>query len=252
MIYGIIGGGTHPQNVIEDGLKDIYFNDPENTLFIWCRTGASESEKRVYSWVLDNDIPFNAVVVGGAAPKVMLEAADYIHYSEDAAETIIKEVAAGNGTVLILWDNEQERHMNEIVVRACDYSLAVKELSNGLTPIIVDAEPITKTTDSPQRATEVEMEPLSKEELDEMSIGLLKKAAFAQGIADAGGMSKAQLVDTLAGYEKFIAASDVPTREMPEYGQGQLTWIEDGELRSVMLGESFVKRFLEDLRYKPN
>lgn len=254
--YGIVGGGKHPQNIIEDGLKDIYHDNADHTLYLNCRKGATDSEKRVYTYVIDNNIPFLAVSQDGAAPKVLVETADYIVDGGASAEhTIIKELAANGGTLLILWDEENEARMNQMVIQATDLGVNVLELSNGLTPFVFDEaekeEPITET---PVPKAEVELEPLTRDELGDMSIGLLKKAAFAQGIADAGGMSKQELVNVLVEDELPVVSAEIVANEIVEplnVTDGQLTWIENGVLCSVMLGESFTKRFLADLRYKP-
>lgn len=254
--YGIVGGGKHPQNIIEDGLKDIYYVNPDNTLYLNCRKGATDSEKRVYTYVLDNTIPFLAVSQDGTAPKILVETADYIVDGGSSAEhTIIKELAANGGTLLILWDDENEDRMNQMVIQATDLGVNVLELSNGLTPFVFDEATQEETiTETPTPKAEVELEPLTRDELGDMSIGLLKKAAFAQGIADAGGMSKNELVNVLVEDELPVVSADIVATEIVEplnVTDGQLTWVEDGVLCSVMLGEAFTKRFLADLRYKP-
>jgi hypothetical protein len=257
--YGIVGGGKHPENIIEDGLKDIYHDNADHTLYLNCRKGATDSEKRVYTYVLDNTIPFLAVSQDGSAPKVLVETADYLVDGGASAEhTIIKELAANNGTLLVLWDCDNENHMNQLVIKATDLGVKVLELSNGLAPFVVDDETTEEPiiTETPAPKAEVELEPLTRDELGDMSVGLLKKAAFAQGIADAGGMSKEELVNVLVEDElPVIASADMVATEIVEplnVTDGQLTWIEDGVLCSVMLGENFTKRFLADLRYKPN
>lgn len=225
--YGIVGGGNHAENVIEDGLKDIYFNDADNTLYLYCRTGASESEKRVYGWVLDNHIPFIAVV-GEKAPSVLLEAADYITHSEDCAQTIIKELAANSGVLLVLWDDAHGEYLSHLVAMADDLGVECKELSNGLTPFYVSdslekAIPASEALQElPVVVQDVEVDPFEGDD-DEPEV--------ASDIPTSGAISNTDPLDTVSG--------------------GQLTWVDDGKLYTVMLGPEFTKRFLADLRYEP-
>lgn len=250
--YGIIGGGKHATPIIEDGLKDIFGGDSDHTLYVYCRKGATDSEKVVYTHVLDNQVPFIAVSSEGSAPKVLVETADYLMSASSAEEVIIKELAANNGTLLVMWDDERDADMSKFVTMASDFGVTVLELSNGLTPIILEEQPvhITETV----VAKEVELEPLTTDELDSMNIGLLKKAAFAQGIADAGGMSKQELVVALSEDDSPVVSADLVATETVRplnVTEGQLNWIEDGVFHTVMLGPEFTKRFLADLRYKP-
>lgn len=228
--YGIVGGGKHPASIIEDGIKDIFWGEPDHTLYLHCRKGATESEKVVYNYVLDNQIPFTAVASEGAAPKVLVETADHLMVSVIPESAIIKELAAVNGTLLIMWDEEQNDEMSKLVTVATDLGVTVLELSNGLTPILLEeqgseSEHITETV----VAKEVELEPLTTEELSQMSRGLLEKAAFAQGISDAKRMNKEELVDTLAGYDKFIASSDLHVPSVGAISEfAVITWYENG------------------------
>jgi hypothetical protein len=246
--YGIVGGGNHPQNIIEDGLKDIYHDNADHTLYLNCRKGATDSEKRVYTYILDNNIPFLAVSQNGSAPKVLVETADYIVDGGASAEhAIIKELAANGGTLLILWDEENEERMNQMVIQATDLGVNVLELSNGLTPFVLDeAEPAEPITETPTPKAEVELEPLTRDDLDDMSIGLLKKAAFAQGIADAGGMSKSELVNVLVEDESPVVSADV--HNASDIGNGFFVWLEKGEVQCHPLPPTLVKYVIEELK----
>jgi hypothetical protein len=91
-----------------------------------------------------------------------------------------------------------------------------------------------------------------------MNIGVLRRQAKALGVENVG-KTKQEIVDAIFYHEPVdgdasIISADVVATEIVEplnVTQGQLTWIEDGVLQSVMLGENFTKRFLADLRYKP-
>lgn len=242
--YGIVGGGKHPQNIIEDGLKDIYYDEADHTLYVHCRKGATDSEKRVYTHILDNNIPFIAVSQGNSAPKVLVETADYIVEGGASAEhTIIKELAANSGILLILWDDENVDHMNRMITKATDLGVEVRELSNGLTPFVIEdgADEKPFITETPLPKAEVELEPLGRDELGDMSIGLLKKAAFAQGIAEANGMSKQELVDVLVEDESPVIATDT---HVPTEPQAVVVYWEEGTYRTVHVPLKDIKKLL--------
>lgn len=233
MIYGIIGGGKHPENVIEDGLKDLYSAEQDNTLYLCTRTGATDSEKRVYAWVLDNHIPFNAVVKGSSAPRSLLESADYISTVEHAEAYIIREVAARLGTLLVLWDDERSDELSALLCDASELGVKILELSNGLVPILVDEPTATETVnvDTP-KVEEVEIEPLTTDDLNDMNIAMLKKAAFAQGISDAGGMSKEQLVNAISGGPE-VASDAHAINTNAGVHVAMIVWYQDGIMQAM-------------------
>ena len=99
--------------------------------------------------------------------------------------------------------------MNKIVIAAHEMGVNVLELSNGLTPFIVVDSPGTalpsddavpyKEVNEAEETSEVDVEPLTKEELSSMNIGLLRKAALLQGIDVDQSCTKDALVDKLIG-----------------------------------------------------
>jgi hypothetical protein len=127
------------------------------------------------------------------------------------------------------------------VVAATDLGVNVLELSNGLTPFVVDNEVEEPTiTETPTPKAEVELEPLTRDELGDMTIGLLKKAAFAQGIADASGMSKQELVDVLVEDEPIVSA-DV---HVPATPLAMVIWHDNGILHNASIPLSKVQDLL--------
>ena len=227
--YGIIGAGSHSKNIIEDGLKDIFATGEDHTLLMACRPKASDSEKVVYNWVLDNNIPFVAVVMEGTAPKVLLETADYVSHMSGTLE-LIKELAANNGTLLVIWDEENSPKMEELVFTAEDLGVRVLELSNGLAPFITEDTPVEVVQE--RTSQEVEIAPLTPDELNDMSIGLLKKAAFAQGIADAGGMSKDQLVNVLSDTPEVASDAHAVNTNAGAH-MAMIVWYQDGIMQAM-------------------
>jgi hypothetical protein len=133
--------------------------------------------------------------------------------------------------------------MNQLVVKATDLGVNVLELSNGLAPFVVDDESKEETviTETPTPKAEVELEPLTRDELGDMSVGLLKKAAFAQGIADAGGMSKQELVNVLVEDETPVVASDTHVVREP---QAMVIYMEDGAFMTLQVPLKDIKNLL--------
>lgn len=240
--YGVIGSGEHSANMIQDGLKEIY--DEDTKMYVYCRVGASPSERVVYDWLLDNEKNFTAVT-NGKAPSILIETAEYIleggHRPED---TIIKELAANNGRLLVLWDDNNSKRMEDLIFKASDMGVEVLELSNGLAPIITEQkEEPSKEVEKFVEATEVDIDPLTETELNDMSVGLLKKAAFAQGIADAGGMSKEQLVKVLADAPEVSSDTHVANTNAGAH-MAIIVWYQDGIMQAMPVPLEQVKPLL--------
>lgn len=205
--YGIIGSGTCGDNIIEDGLSEI---GVENNIFlIYPRKGATPSEDRVYDYVLENEAEYFAYVKS-AAPKVLVDNASKVFdvTGEDAWLEIIRTLKSKDGTLLVLWDADNEENITNLVFKAMDMGIKVLELSNGLAPFYVEAP-------EPQESTDVvEIEPFSDDELRSMSVGVLRKAATARGISDVGNYSKEELVSMLV--DKQTHKEVLPEEDKPK------------------------------------
>jgi hypothetical protein len=192
--YGIIGSGKCGENIIEDGLSELGI---ENNIFLICpRKGATSSEDRVYDFMLDNEAEYIAYTKSNA-PQVLVDNASKVFdcTGGDSWLEILNTLKSKKGTLLVLWDAENEENISNFIFDAHDMGIPVKELSNGLVPINVDAS----ATDTSEKQTPdiVEIEPFSDDELRSMSIGVLRKAATARGVSDVGAYSKEELVEQL-------------------------------------------------------
>lgn len=222
-MYGIVGGGAHPDKVITAGLSDIFGDDSDNTLLVVCRKGATASEKIVYDWVLDNELNYTCFY-SEDAPKVLLESAQYLSRGDNPDLAVVNELARDKGTLLILWDDDNVERMNQLVTMAHDLGVSVKELSNGLTPIAVVDTPVAETvTERVEKipTNEVEIEPLSEDELKSLSVGLLRKAAANQGIENTASMSK----------DALVSAIQTPEESKEHSKQVMMVWYENGDLQ---------------------
>jgi hypothetical protein len=200
--YGIIGSGKCGENIIEDGLAEL---SEDAQFLIYGRKGASSNEDRVYDYLLEHELPFKLFVDHGATvPKVLTDAAtETISVVAGTVSTnIIKFLTETSGELLVLWDETMEDIIQDLVFRAYDSNVLVKELTNGLIPINVSG-------DSPKDDIPA-IEPFSKEELRSMSIGVLRKAAGARGIENANEHDKDELIALITGEPMPTTTSATP------------------------------------------
>ena len=266
MKYGIIGSGSANTKVVQEGLIDILKSDEGAVFVIHARRAPQGAVSDVYDFLVDHKVPFNAVTrIDDKAPQGLLNFALEVATHDDPAKTIINVC----DEVLLLWDEANEESSEKLAIMSADAGKPIKDLTMALTPIVIEgSEPVTmdviepeivheKTVDHDPNET-TEGTPFTRDELMNMNIGVLRRQAKALGVENIG-KTKQEIVDAIFYHEPVdgdasIISSDVVATEIVEplnVTQGQLTWIEDGVLQSVMLGENFTKRFLADLRYKP-
>lgn len=201
--YGIIGSGKCGENIIEDGLAELA-EDAE--FFIYGRKGASSNEDRVYDYILENDLSFTLFVDHGATvPKVLTEKATKVVTvtpSGTAYTSIVTELTKVSGELLVLWDDNLADVLQDKIFLAHDNKIIAKELSNGLIPINVSGNDSQEETPS--------IEPFSEDELRSMSIGVLRKAATARGIDNAGEHDKEELIALITGGPMPVQTSATP------------------------------------------
>lgn len=143
-VYGILGGGTCPKNIIEDGLLEIGIEG--NTFIVVGTKKPSPSEERVYDFLIDNEANYEVVTIPGvSAPRVLLDGASETNSINSVLTDFIDMIVDRDGMLLLMWDESQEGLMSDIATVAYDNKVLVKELSNGLAPIAVQDEPATFT-----------------------------------------------------------------------------------------------------------
>ena len=156
--YGILGGGSCPKNIIEDGLRELGVEG--NTFYIIGTKKPSSNEERAFDFLLENEADFHVLCRNtSTCPKVLQDASASVGVSEVPELDIVKKLSEVNGVLLILWDEDDSEKMDHLVTSAVDQGITVKELSNGLIPIMVQDAPAT----------------FSKEEFDSMPTAIQKR-----------------------------------------------------------------------------
>jgi len=195
--YGIIGTGPTKRNIIEDLLNEI---GEDNNYILYGSHRLSDSEVRVLDWMVNHEVPFTIVADDKTSEAFTDEAAYSITYKNVTDDSFLKELKKKKGTLLLLWDDEYEKEMNRIVHLASDLDIEIKDLTNGLGPIVLEDEKIPAPTPQRVETDEVEIEQFSRAELEGIPISVLRKNAKGQNI-DTEGLSKTQLIDALIGVE---------------------------------------------------
>lgn len=237
--YGIIGSGTCGENIIEDGLSELGVEG--NVFLVAPRKGAGKSEDRVFDFLIEKEAEYFAYT-DNTSPLLLRNYATKLFDTDEPWDSIIETLRNKKGTLLVLWDDSIADTLTKYVFKAIDLGIDVKELSNGLAPYYIE-DPVKPEGDV------VEVAPFSEEELRSMSIGVLRKAAVAHGIEDVGEYSKDQLVAMLVDGKTHLEKMDEPTAS--QYGEGSLTWIENGVLCTNKLTATQVAWLIEELKTQP-
>ena len=150
MIYGLIGSEKHVSDkVIYDSLSDVY---------------------------RDNDIVYiSDKLVGNETIKIWIEAispeARFVPTTE-----VMEILAKEKGTLLLMWDEDKPQLMDKYVISAVDAGIKVLDVSNGLTPIVVEGNEPEKKAEPVE-----EKSGLTYEELISMPMSKLKTLANEHG-----------------------------------------------------------------------
>jgi hypothetical protein len=153
MNYGLIGSDKHvSEKVIYDSLCDVY---------------------------KDNDVVYiSDKLIGNETIKKWMEAtspeATFVPTTE-----LFEKLAESKGTLLLMWDEDKPQLMDKYVINAVDAGVKVLDVSNGLTPIVVEgSEPEKKEETKP---AEDANKGLTYDELVSLPMAKLKSLANDYG-----------------------------------------------------------------------
>lgn len=183
-IYGVIGSTNEVEpSVVVSSLGDI----STKVLYIvpwYGNKKVSTSMEIIYDWLLDNDASFNLVINsdGRTPPKVLIDKASETIETADVDSEIIDKLAENEvkGIALLIWDESHPERSIEIASACIDAGIPSLELTNGLSPIIIDEvadEPTVADEDLPS----VGDMSFDKETLDVMPAASVKRMARDAG-----------------------------------------------------------------------
>lgn len=183
-VHAIVGTGTAPTAVIQEGLRDVIGKN-DNVALLWLGP-PNETMEDVYDFIMDNEIAFIMYYAEGANPaRVFREAENgVVQKVRDPFKGALQSVANG-GKVLFLWDNDAEDSQIEPVFDTIDQGTLVLELTNGCAPIGIEMD-IPEPVDPDLAKDETEPDEdsdFTKEELEVMTPFAVKRYGERKGCA---------------------------------------------------------------------
>ena len=241
MKYAVLGVGEATDSAVHEALADILKKDKKAEVLIHARRSPQGAVPAVYDFIVDNECRFTSYTrIDDKAPKPLLEGAQDVIKTETPMESMLKEA----DQVLLLWDEKDENASNKIAFMCADEGVSILDLTMALTPIVVDIE------EQPQPQQEEAPSVFTRDELSEMTIAVLRRQAKAMGINIGANDNKQTIIDKILGSDMPEVASEVPTRVMSEYGDGSITWIQDGALCTEKLSASQVAWLIQELKHQ--
>jgi hypothetical protein len=179
--YGILGSGSAPRKVIESGLQDLGASTISYVVPWYGKV--TPGLEVVYDWMLDNKATFKLVAgaSGKTPPKVLASSATSVEFVEDIDAHVLTHLKTLEvpGLLLVLWNNDDENESITISSMSIDMHLPTLELTNGLTPIMIEgAREEVKDEELP----DIGDTSYSKETLEVMPAALVKRMAKDKGI----------------------------------------------------------------------
>lgn len=255
MNYGIVGSGKAVSRIVKDGLADILSADKDPLFFIHARRNPQGAVIDVYDFLADNECNFFAYHrVDDNPPKGLVNLAQGSAVTEDPLKEIITKLKSLNGTLLLLWDEETPESSENIALMASEAGVSIKDLSNGLTPIVVEESPtvVEKSPLTPERERALTealngiekyyrngmplISPFTRDELMNMNYGVLRRQAKAQGIEN--------IPNTKEGIVALLLGETVVAEDKPSQAHPVIVWYADGQLITKSVNYEEIKHLL--------
>jgi hypothetical protein len=184
-LYGVIGSTNEvePSTVIAS-LGDV----STKVMYVvpwYGNKKVSASMEIVYDWMLDNDAMFSLVVSneGRKPPKVLMDKAKETIESDDVDFDIINILAERDikGIALLVWDESHPERSIEIATSCIESGIPSLELTNGLTPIIID-----EVSEPEKPVSDAELPSVGEMSFDEETLQVMPAASVKRMARDAG------------------------------------------------------------------
>lgn len=228
LVLVLLGAGAVPSTkIIRTGIRDLLDSGKiEEVAIAW--HGTASPLNTAFDAFEELDIPLY-IYSETKVPREFSSLAEDVIISDDYLSDILSDSASrakelsATCKLALLWDDEDEELMNQIVVAAAKKGITVLDLSNGLIPIMVeddeepavqveDLQPLVEETEVKEEPASFEIDeeletllndsepdptPFSREELAAMPFAAIKRMATAQGKMLPAKPTKLQVIDIL-------------------------------------------------------
>lgn len=202
----IVGSGDCPPDAVKESLIDA-LSDGDTVTIAWPKAMNGGIET-ILGYLLDNGVSTTLLYSEGQNVHPSFRASDTcdVVKVKDTTSALIKAV---DGEVLIMWDDNEF----DLVERVFDSGedVRVRELSNGLSPIVVEYQPDAE----PAPVEEVEEDDdeddsrFTREQLEDMAVPAVKRYGEKLGCS---AKTKSGIIEELFGAE---SPADDPVVETP-------------------------------------
>lgn len=201
-VYGILGSS----NLIEPSTIVASLGDITNkVLYIvpwYGNKKVSSSMEVVYDWLLDNNATFKLVMneEGRTPPNVLMTKANEVVSDTDVETRIICELTEREvkGIALLVWDEEHPERSIDLASACINKEVPSLELTNGLSPIIIDDEGINVPI------ADEDLPSVGEMSFDEETLQVMPAASVKRMARDAGHdvKTKEEAIKILVGSNK--------------------------------------------------
>lgn len=198
--YAIVGTGAASENAITESLRDILSPD-DNVLIGWFGKPMPESIETVYGYLLDNEFQFSLYHRPEQEVTRHFRDADncIVTQSRHPLDALLKEA----DEVLFLWDDDENDATPPLIQYVFDHikeGVEVKELSNGLSPIIIEDD-MPEPEPAPKEEPEEDDTRFTRDELEIMTAAAVKRYGERLGCE---AKTKSGIIDELFGANEEV------------------------------------------------
>jgi len=206
----IIGSGDCPPAAVKESLADA-LSEGDEVSIAWPRTMNSGIDA-ILEYLVDNQYETNLLYSEGQNVHPDLRQIDTVNVVKvrDTASSLIKAI---DTEVLVMWDDDESDTIEQVFDSGKE--VRVRELSNGLAPMVVEYQPVVDAPETPEEQEEEEDNSrFTREQLEAMAVPAVKRYGERMGLT---AKTKSGIIDELFGDDEPASEADDETVPINKY-----------------------------------